>query len=152
LLLLLAACGPKPADTDTGFPLDVFEEDAEEASVAWLEEGILLTVPDGREPVAFGIAETRGDCGWASCWTGEDCLNGYNYDDHELKYCHPVQPGRTLLSYGGNISDLAVGEETAFVGPNFATVVTYYLRYADETCEVWGPDVAYFAELNCILR
>lgn len=119
--------------------------------VSWGPETVELAVSGGPGAYWFGIAETAG-C--EDCWTGEDCIFGYETDGMTLSYCHDAGDVGALLFYGGDAAALPLGS-TAFPGPDAAERVTYYLESdteygGDGSCYVWGADVSYYDGLGCM--
>ena len=120
------------------------------ASVTWGASSIDLVVGGGPGAYWFGLAETAG-CD--DCWTGEDCVYGYDASGTTLAYCHDAGDTGTNLAYGGNPSQLVAGT-TVFPSSNSDGYVTYYLESdadygGDGSCYTWGSDPSYYDGLGC---
>jgi hypothetical protein len=120
------------------------------ASVTWGGSSVDLTVSGGPGAYWFGMAETTG-CD--DCWTGEDCVYGYDAGGTTLAYCHDGGDTGTSLAYGGDAGALAAGT-TVFVDASFDGAVTYFLDSdsdfgGDGSCYVWGADTSYYDGLGC---
>ena len=70
------------------------------ASVTWGGASVDVAVAGGPGAYWFGMAETTG-CD--DCWTGEDCVYGYDASGTTLAYCHDGGDTGTSLAYGGDI-------------------------------------------------
>jgi hypothetical protein len=131
--------------TDTGYYSEI-----PEVGVEWTSSGVELYVYGGAGAYWFGMAQTDG-C--EDCWTGEDCVYGYEADGASLLYCHDAGDWGTSLTYGGDRTALAAGT-TAFVDGTVAAGVTYFLESdvsfgGDGSCYVWGADPSYYDGLGC---
>jgi hypothetical protein len=119
------------------------------ASVTWGGSAVDVDVAGGPGAYWFGMAETVG-CD--DCWTGEDCVYGYDGGGTTLAYCHDGGDSGTSLTYGGNPSALSAGN-TVFSSASDGTV-TYYLESdtdfgGDGSCYIWGADASYYDGLGC---
>jgi hypothetical protein len=120
------------------------------ASVTWGAASVDVTISGGPGAYWFGMAETVG-CD--DCWTGEDCVYGYDASGTTLAYCHDGTDTGTSLTYGGNANALDAGT-TVFADAAFDGSVTYYLESdpdfgGDGSCYVWGADNSYYDGLGC---
>lgn len=120
------------------------------ASVTWGGDSVQVSIAGGPGAYWFGMAETA-DCD--DCWTGEDCVYGYDASGTTLSYCHDGTDTGTQLSYGGDAAALNAGE-TVFTDASFDGKVTYYLESdpdfgGDGSCYVWGADTSYYDGLGC---
>ena len=120
------------------------------ATVQWTETAVDIAVSGGPGAYWFGMAETL-DC--TDCWTGEDCVYGYDASGTTLAYCHDAGDAGTTLTYGGDAAALGAGE-TVFTDNSYDGKVTYYLESdvdfgGDGACYVWGADAAYYDGLGC---
>ncbi|MEN0065861.1 MAG: hypothetical protein AAGA48_27220 [Myxococcota bacterium] len=116
--------------------------------IGWTLEGITLQIENGSEEgYFFGLAETDGPCNDAgTCWTGEDCLNGFG----DYGYCHPMSGTGGTLRYGAAPSDVEEGSTTVFGAPELSSTVTYFIESADAgACWVGGHDPSYYTALGC---
>jgi len=141
-------------DQDAGCP-DVEEQITPNVVVTWDVAGIRLELSSGQSNsnYSFGIAENTGAClDDGSCWTGEDCFQGYETADGDiLLYCHPLYGGNSLALEYGSLPELVnEGESTVFADASFQSVVTYILndlRSSEEgSCWVWGADPSYYED------
>jgi hypothetical protein len=119
-------------------------------SVNWGSSAVELSIEGGPGAYWFGIAETSG-CN--DCWTGEDCVFGYDASGTFLAYCHDSWDEGTSLSYGGAAAALAAGT-TVFPDSGYSADVTYYLESdpeygGDGSCYTWGDDTRYYDGLGC---
>jgi hypothetical protein len=119
-------------------------------SVDWGSNSVGLSVSEGPGAYWFGMAETSG-C--SDCWTGEDCVFGYDASGTTLAYCHDGGDTGTSLSYGGDAGALAAGT-TVFRSSSSSGDVTYYLESdsnygGDGSCYTWGNDPSYYDGLGC---
>lgn len=129
------------------------EPEAPAASVTWGAASVDIAVSGGGGAWWFGLAEVGADCG-EDCWTGEDCVYGFETGDGEvLAYCHDAGDAGTSLAYGGDPRALAAGT-TVFQDASADGSVTYMLESdpeygGDGSCWVWGADVSYYDGLLC---
>lgn len=119
------------------------------ATVTWGGSSVDVSISGGGGAWWFGMAETSG-C--SDCWTGEDCIYGYEGSTGVFAWCHDGGDTGTTLTYGGDATNLAAGT-TAF-DRSFEGDVTYYLESdpnygGDGSCWVWGDDVSYYSGLGC---
>lgn len=142
--------------SDTGPKQDDPTPTVVSAGVAWGAESLTLTIEgsDVDQIVYFGMAETGETCddGEGDCWTGEDCVDGYETSDGTLlAFCHPVQDGSLTLAYGAKLgeSGLDEGAETVFSSDGFSGSVTYYLEDSSARCYVWGHDPSHYDAESC---
>lgn len=120
------------------------------ASVVWGSASVEIAVSGGPGAYWFGMAETIG-C--EDCWTGEDCIYGYEYSGGSLNYCHDAGDNGTTLTYGGDAASLAAGT-TLFPNGDYEYAITYFLESdvefgGDGSCYVWGADTTYYDGLGC---
>lgn len=153
--------GPDAAESASTSWSNVGDDNAENTdavnvtvTVDWGDTQFTMAVaPSGA--YQLGMAETGGSCGDSvSCWTGEDCFDGFSTPDGTLlgPWCHAVTDGAVSLEYGGDYTDLAAG--TTVFQPAFAGTVTYVLlpegsTRGTEPCWVFGHDPDYYADLGC---
>lgn len=158
----LAACGkdatgtgtPAASDSagpDSGAGPTTTEPAAPEAGVVWGPGSLTLTVSGGGGAWWFGMAETT-QC--TDCWTGEDCLYGYETGDGAVYvYCHDIEDSGATLTYGGNLAELVPGT-TVFQNNSLDGRITYLLESdpeygGDGSCWVWGQDPSYYDGMLC---
>ena len=113
--------------------------------MTWGASSIDVSVA-GVTPAFFGMAETN-NC--TDCWTGEDCLNGYDAGGTLLAYCHPMTGASLSLAYGGDFAALAEGSETVFTDNSKEPNATYYVETTDGACYVFGADPSYYSGVGC---
>lgn len=123
------------------------------ASVTWGGSSVDVAVSGGGGAWWFGLVETGSGCGAGECWTGEDCVYGYDAGGTVFNYCHDAGDSGTSLSYGGDPSALAAGT-TVFPSAEYDGLTTYYLESdpefgGDGQCYVWGDDPGYYSGLGC---
>jgi hypothetical protein len=170
LLSGLIACGDKDDDDeddddceDSGECEDEDEDDGSTTggtttgggggptvSVTWGGSSVDVDIAGGPGAYWFGLAETSG-CD--DCWTGEDCIYGYQYSGGSLEYCHDAGDTGTSLTYGGDATNLSAGT-TVFPDSSRDGAVTYYLESdpeygGDGNCFVFGADTSYYDGLGC---
>jgi hypothetical protein len=119
------------------------------ASVDWGSSAVVVDVSGGAGGWWFGMAEVAG-CD--DCWTGEDCVFGYEYSGGVLAWCHDAGDTGTTLTYGGDPIGLNRGT-TAF-SRSADGDVAYFLESdmeygGDGSCWVWGADPTYYDGLGC---
>lgn len=147
----VATSGPSPDAGQTGSTDTSPVPLVPVPSVTWGPDAVELGVADGAGGWWFGMAETTG-C--EDCWTGEDCVYGYESGDGAIfAHCHDAADSGTSLTYGGSRSGLAAGS-TAFPDASHEARVTYFLESdpehgGDGSCWVWGADISYFDGLLC---
>lgn len=149
-----AAAGDSGGGADAGDTGDTGaqpEPVAPTASVSWGVDAVDLSVGGGGGGWWFGMAETVG-C--EDCWTGEDCVYGYEAGDGAVfAYCHDAGEAGVSLTYGGDVASLAAGT-TVFTDAGFDGRVSYMLESdpeygGDGSCWVWGADAGYYDGLLC---
>lgn len=120
------------------------------ATVTWGGASVDVAISGGPGAYWFGMAETGG-CD--DCWTGEDCVYGYETGSGTLSYCHDGGDTGTSLTYGGDAAGLAAGT-TVFTDASFDGNVTYMIESdtafgGDGSCYIWGNDTSYYDGLGC---
>ena len=144
-------CGLDDSAEDSGAtPGETTTDTTISAAVVWGETNVSLSASGGPGAYWFGMAETL-DCD--DCWTGEDCVFGYDASGTTLSYCHDAGDAGTTLTYGGDPAALGAGE-TVFKDSSHDGNVTYYLESdtdfgGDGTCYIWGADTSYYDGLGC---
>lgn len=133
------------------------EVDAEQPliTLSWGVNGFEFMVEGAPDGLWLGMVETGGPCvADSSCWTGEDCREGYTTGDQTFgPYCHPVVANAaTVLLYDGDPSALPDGS-TAFE-PHAEGNTTYLLESREEdggdgSCWVFGHDPTYYSAEGC---
>ncbi len=113
-----------------------------DVSVSWGGSSVDISVGTG-SCWYFGMAETSG-C--SDCWTGEDCLYGYELGNGSVlgPYCHDIGSGDSL-NYGGNPNDLQPGT-TVFSASAEGNVTYVLIDGATEECFTWGDAPAYYSD------
>lgn len=138
---------------DTGFGIDTGETGGTplpQISVTWSSSSVILSITGGQGRYWFGMAETGQNCSGSNCWTGEDCMDGFEVGDGTLlRYCHPAGATGVNLAYGGDPMSLEEGAETLFFDATFEDYVTYYLEDDRGACFTWGDDPSYYSRLGC---
>ena len=119
-------------------------------TVAWGATSVNIDIVGGPGAYWFGMAETA-NC--EDCWTGEDCVYGYEYSGGAFNYCHDAGDTGSSLIYGGDPTNLSAGT-TVFPGSEYDGRVTYFLESdpeygGDGSCYVWGRDPNYYDGLGC---
>jgi len=132
--------------TDTGWTSEL-----PEVGVEWGDAAMDVFIVGGPGAYWLGMAETE-DCD--DCWTGEDCVYGYESEGTVLSWCHDIGDGGGSLTYGGDRAALVPGS-TAFEDATAGSRVSYILESdpefgGDGSCHVWGADPTYYDGLGCI--
>lgn len=144
LLSLACATGKNPEDTDPAGP-DTGDTDLGsppiEVGVEHTGSEIVLTIVNGRGAYTFGMAETGSS---ADPWTGEDCLDGYTFNDGTtLRYCHPASADGVVLAAADSADAIVEGETTLMT--NILPANTTYVLFDDAgECWTWGAETSYF--------
>ncbi len=136
--------------------------DPSEAYILWGAATLQFRVSGGAGGFWLGLAETR-DCG-AECWTGEDCIFGYEAATGQPMpaYCHYAAVDGTDLLYGGDRESLQEGY-TVFPDQfacgadritNCEEHVTFFLESnpsygGNGGCWVWGHAPSYYDGFGC---
>ena len=120
------------------------------ASLTWGATALQLTISGGPGAYWFGMAETVG-C--EDCWTGEDCVYGYDAAGTTLAYCHDGTDTGTTLAYGGDPGARTAGS-TVFPDGSYDGAATCYRESdpdfgGDGSCYTWGADTSYYDGLGC---